>query len=95
MVSPGTALTEWAPDRLSAVRADRIAPPSPHDRNLPVVPLRTDDTVKALIRLAPDAAQPAGLSYEQAILFRLYETMDGQEGIDAFLEKREPQFKGE
>ncbi|HEV7274661.1 MAG TPA: enoyl-CoA hydratase-related protein [Devosiaceae bacterium] len=60
---------------------------------LKVAPLAQAE-MKALIRLAPDASQPAGLSYEQGILFRLYETSDGQEGIDAFLQKREPQFKG-
>ena len=33
--------------------------------------------------------------FEQEVLFRLYCTEDGQEGIDAFLEKRDPQFKGQ
>ena len=33
--------------------------------------------------------------FEQEVLFRLYSTRDGQEGIDAFLDKRQPEFKGE
>jgi enoyl-CoA hydratase len=50
--------------------------------------------MKRLIRQAPDMALEAGLAFEQAVLFQLYETRDGQEGIDAFLEKREPKFGG-
>jgi 1,4-dihydroxy-2-naphthoyl-CoA synthase len=34
-------------------------------------------------------------SLEQEVLFRLYGTQDGQEGIDAFLDKRDPRFKGQ
>ncbi len=33
-------------------------------------------------------------SLEQEALFRLYSTADGQEGVDAFLEKRDPNFRG-
>ncbi len=50
--------------------------------------------MKRLLRLGPDAALPAALSLEQEVLFRLYGTADGQEGIDAFLAKRPPSFKG-
>ena len=34
------------------------------------------------------------LAFEQEVLFRLYCSDDGQEGIEAFLDKRDPQFKG-
>ena len=51
--------------------------------------------MKRLVRLGADAALPAALSLEQEVLFRLYETDDAQEGIDAFLDKREPRFTGD
>lgn len=50
--------------------------------------------MKRLMREGFDAPIESAKSYEQEVLFRLYSTNDGQEGIDAFLEKREPQFKG-
>ncbi|MDQ0391428.1 enoyl-CoA hydratase/isomerase family protein [Labrys monachus] len=50
--------------------------------------------MKRLVRLGADAALPTALAFEQEVLFRLYCSGDGQEGIDAFLEKRSPTFKG-
>ena len=50
--------------------------------------------MKRLIRLGADAALPTALSLEQETLFRLYQTDDAQEGIDAFLDKRKPTFRG-
>ena len=51
--------------------------------------------MKRLIRQGQDMALPAGLGFEQEVLFRLYGSGDGQEGIEAFLVKRDPNFKGE
>ncbi|MEQ8965032.1 MAG: enoyl-CoA hydratase-related protein [Azospirillaceae bacterium] len=51
--------------------------------------------MKRLIRQGADAALPTALTLEQETLFRLYETDDAQEGIDAFLDKRRPEFRGE
>jgi len=41
-----------------------------------------------------DAALSAGLTMEQRILGALFATGDGKEGIAAFMEKRDPVFKG-
>ena len=50
--------------------------------------------MKRLLRIGADAALPTALALEQEVLFRLYCSADGQEGIDAFLQKRSPSFKG-
>lgn len=50
--------------------------------------------MKRLIRLGVDSALPVAESFEQEVLFRLYGTDDAQEGIAAFLDKRDPKFKG-
>jgi enoyl-CoA hydratase/carnithine racemase len=60
---------------------------------LKVAPLAARE-MKRLIRQGPDAALPTALGFEQEVLCRLYGTEDGQEGIAAFLDKREPKFKG-
>lgn len=48
--------------------------------------------IKALMRNGMNASLPTALSLEQEVLFRLYGTADAQEGINAFLEKRPPNF---
>ena len=50
--------------------------------------------MKRLIRQGADGALPLSQSFEQEVLFRLYGTEDGQEGIAAFLDKRDPVFTG-
>ncbi len=61
---------------------------------LKIAPLAQAE-MKRLMREGFDAPAPTAKSYEQEVLFRLYSTHDGQEGIDAFLEKRDPDFKGQ
>lgn len=60
---------------------------------LKVAPLAQRE-MKRLIRVGLDGSLPTGLSLEQEVLFRLYGTEDGREGIAAFVEKRSPQFRG-
>ncbi len=60
---------------------------------LKVAPLSARE-MKRLIREGVQAPLETGLSLEQEVLFRLYTTEDAQEGIRAFVEKRDPQFKG-
>ena len=49
--------------------------------------------MKRLLREGADSPIEAAKSLEQELLFHLYSTADGQEGIDAFLEKRDPIFR--
>jgi enoyl-CoA hydratase len=60
---------------------------------LKVAPLAQAE-MKRLIRVGPDVALSAAQSLEQEALFRLYGSADGREGVAAFLDKREPHFKG-
>lgn len=61
---------------------------------LKIAPLAQAE-MKRLMREGLDAPAATAKSYEQEVLFRLYSTQDGQEGIDAFLEKRDPEFVGQ
>ena len=47
-----------------------------------------------LVRAAGDRSLEDGLELEQRTLASLRETADAQEGITAFVEKREPRFRG-
>ena len=58
---------------------------------LKVAPLAQAE-MKRLMREGYDAPLATAQSFEQEVLFRLYSTREGQEGIDAFLEKRAPKF---
>jgi enoyl-CoA hydratase len=50
--------------------------------------------MKRLMRQGRDAPLHVAQSLEQEVLVRLYQSRDGQEGIDAFLDKRAPEFQG-
>jgi enoyl-CoA hydratase len=50
---------------------------------------------KRLVDQGLDSSLETGLSFEQEVTFTLYETEDTAEGIDTFVEKRDPEFTGE
>jgi enoyl-CoA hydratase len=50
--------------------------------------------LKRLLHEGSEAGFETALSIEQEVLFRLFHSADGQEGIQAFVEKRKPHFKG-
>lgn len=76
---PDEALLETALERARAM--------------LKVAPL-AQAAMKRLIRQGADGALELSQSFEQEVLFRLYGTEDGREGVAAFLDKRKPAFKG-
>ena len=51
-------------------------------------------TAKRVIDEGHDMSLSDGLSLEQDALDRVFDTLDAQEGIAAFIEKRDPQFRG-
>ena len=86
-VACGLALERCAPDALmprARALAQQLAAQAP-------VALREG---KRAVDDGLDAALSAGLTLEQRILSGLFATEDGKEGIAAFLEKREPVFRG-
>ncbi|MDA4848370.1 enoyl-CoA hydratase/isomerase family protein [Hoeflea poritis] len=86
-VEYGVALEACAPDALMprAIEfAEELAGMAP-------VALRE---AKRVVDDGLDAALSAGLTMEQRVLGALFATQDGKEGIAAFMEKREPEFKG-
>jgi enoyl-CoA hydratase len=56
---------------------------------------RAQAEMKRLIRQGFDAPLPVAQSLEQEVLLRVYASHDVQEGIEAFLSKRQPKFTGE
>ncbi len=86
-VEYGAALEACAPDDLmprAMELAETLAGQAP-------VALREG---KRVIDDGLDTALSAGLTMEQRVLGGLFATEDGKEGIAAFMEKRDPQFKG-
>lgn len=86
-VAFGAALETCAPDALmprAMEFAEMLAAQAP-------VALRE---AKRVVDDGLDAALSAGLTMEQRVLGALFATEDGKEGIAAFMEKRDPSFKG-
>lgn len=51
-------------------------------------------SVKRLCDEGVEASIDAALSYEQAVMCDLFDTDDAEEGLEAFREKRDPEFRG-
>ncbi|MFG5379968.1 enoyl-CoA hydratase/isomerase family protein [Yoonia sp. R2-816] len=86
-VDYGAALEACAPDALmprAMELAATLAAQAP-------VALRE---AKRVVDDGLDTPLSAGLTFEQRVLGALYATGDGKEGIAAFMEKRDPVFKG-
>jgi enoyl-CoA hydratase len=49
---------------------------------------------KASVRQAMEAPLSAGLAYEKELFLAAFASDDGQEGVKAFVEKRDPRFRG-
>jgi enoyl-CoA hydratase len=50
--------------------------------------------VKRAVRAAFETPLASGLAVEKELFLNAFESEDGQEGVRAFIEKREPQFRG-
>lgn len=50
---------------------------------------------KASVRKAYEAPLSEGLAFEKEAFLQAFESADGREGVAAFVEKREPEFRGE
>ena len=57
-------------------------------------PTRALGAAKAAVNAAAEVDQERGLRVEHDVFVRLFETRDQEEGMRAFLEKREPRFEG-
>ena len=86
-VEYGAALEACAPDALM-VRAMEFAGQLAARAGIALM------EAKRVIDDGLDASLAAGLTMEQRVLGTLFASADGKEGIAAFLEKRDPEFKG-
>ena len=56
-------------------------------------PLATRDAAE-LVDRGLDASLPTALAYEREVVFKLFGTDDATEGLEAFVDKRDPEFTG-
>ncbi|MGH2442084.1 MAG: enoyl-CoA hydratase/isomerase family protein, partial [Chloroflexota bacterium] len=63
-------------------------------RNLIAGPIRAAGLIKQSVLQGAEVHLDAGLFMERELQNRLFITHDAQEGLQAFIEKREPHFEG-
>ncbi|HXG41248.1 MAG TPA: enoyl-CoA hydratase/isomerase family protein, partial [Dehalococcoidia bacterium] len=92
-VTPQEALQLGILDRL--LPAERLAEETrAYAEALARGALRAIGNIKLAVRQGLERDLDYGLRLEQELIEELFRSMDGQEGIRAFLERRPPQFKG-
>lgn len=50
--------------------------------------------IKTAVQEGLEASLPVGLALERELIARLFASQDAREGLEAFVEKRQPQFRG-
>lgn len=93
-VDPATALKLGIVDRL--VSADRLLPEAiEFATSLAKGPTMAIGEIKVAAKQGAEMSLDSALTLERGGIFRLFQTADAKEGMDAFAEKRKPTWKGE
>jgi enoyl-CoA hydratase/carnithine racemase len=93
-VDPRTAHDLGIVDRL--VPADRLLPEAiEFAASLAKGPTMAIGEIKVAAKQGVEMSLDSGLTLERGGIFRLFQTADAKEGMDAFAEKRKPNWKGE
>ncbi|HYM50782.1 MAG TPA: enoyl-CoA hydratase/isomerase family protein [Candidatus Limnocylindrales bacterium] len=93
-VDPATAHTLGIVDRL--LPADRLLPEAiDFAASLAKGPTAATGEIKTVVKEGVELPLSGALAFERGGIFRLFQTHDAKEGMDAFAEKRKPVWKGE
>lgn len=93
-VDPATALKLGIVDRL--VPPERLLPEAiEFAASLAKGPTAAVGEIKTVAKEGIELPLDGGLALERGGIFRLFQTADAREGMDAFAEKRKPSWKGE
>ncbi len=93
-VDPAAALALGIVDRLLA--ADRLLPEAiEFAASLAKGPTMAIGEIKVAAKQGAEMSLDGALTLERGGIFRLFQTADAKEGMDAFAEKRKPTWKGE